>query len=242
MLGRADGYAVTIKKDGSTPRLGTSMIFRSSAGNPGHVENNGYVFIEPTDWDDGQAGPEIITMSSNWMMEVWAYDQSAGTVNTSVGSNGRLDIRVWTSISSPSSFDGGTIGDFDTTNPGLEVALLRTDGLVEIWDAKQIGTWPGNAGDRLAIWGITTPSLHDSGSSPYFDHFFAGDLDASHEGDELATIASDGYLEIYNPMTCARISGPSDTYATSAHDPFLCVTADPYVAPIPVTGTVIVIQ
>lgn len=241
VLGRSDAYAVTIKQDGSTPRLGGSMIFRSVAGSPGHIEDYGYVFIGISDWDESQAGSEIITMAGDWIMEVWAYDQSS--VKTSVGSNGRLDIRIWESISAGEPFDSAAIGDFDPETAGLEVALLRSgDGLVEVWGQDATGSWPASSTYRLAIWGITTPSLHDNGSSPYFDHMFAGDLDASRPGDELATIASDGYLEIYNPLTGVRISGPSDTYATSGHDPFLCVTADGYVPPVPVMGTVVLIQ
>jgi len=233
LLGRANGFASIIKQDGSTPRIGGALVFRTSPSTPGHIENQGFQFIATADYDAGSAGPEVITMANNGIMEIWAYDQGSGTIDTSAGTNGRVDIRIWTSISSQSSFDGSALGDFDPSNAGLEVALLRTDGLVEIWDAKQTGTWSATAGDRLAIFDILTPALHDP-----FDHFFAGDLDAARAGDELAPIGSDGWLEIFNPLTGTRLSAPSNAYSTSGHDPFLAVAADAFVlAVIPEPAT-----
>ena len=226
LLGRSDGIGAIIKKDASLPRLGGALFFRH--GTIKHSEDSGLQSIAIKDFAPASVGNEIVTFPNNGIMEVWKYDESAGAIDS------RLDLRIWTSISAgarsgpygPSNpaFDGSAIGDFITGNTGLEVALLRPDGLVEIWDDDASGIWPASAVHRLAIYGLS------NGHAPW-DHFFAGDLIDTNPGDEIATIGSDGWYEIHDPATGTRFGAFNNAYSKSGHDPFLAVTADPVPEP-----------
>ena len=219
ILGRADGFGVVIKKDGSTPRIGGALVFRRDGVNS-HTETFGFTAIEAADLN-ASPGKEIVTIAKNAVMEVWAYDQTTGTIDTGQGSNGRVDIREWNNIDLGNVIDV-TLGEFDSSNAGLEVALLRDDGFVDIFSVLATAS-----GQRLAISHLPGSSLHEP-----WDHFFSGDLDGSNPGDEIATIGSDGWLESYLPLTGARIAGLNNAYSKSGHDPFLAVTADAIPEPL----------
>ena len=91
ILGRADGIGVLIDKAGTSPRIGGALFFQRSPGNS-HTETSGILAIGIADLH-ANPGPEIVTIAGNAVMEVWAYNQASGVVDTGTGSGGRLDIR-----------------------------------------------------------------------------------------------------------------------------------------------------
>jgi len=228
LLGRADGIGVAIKTDTSSPRLGGALFFRQ--GSIKHCEDTGFNSVFVAEMSAADSGKEIVTFANDGVMEVWDYDDGASVQDR------RVTASDWTGISggeqagpySPTNqaFDGMLLGEFDSGNVGLEVGLLRADGYLEIWDEEATGAWPSSSAYRLGINYLPSTSSHEP-----WDHVFAGDLLASNPGDEIATIGSDGWYEIYNPMTGARFGAYNDAYAKSGHDPFLAVAADPVPEP-----------
>ena len=225
-----DGYGVVMQESTAPPRLGGDAL-SFLRGSIDHVAGSGLQTVRILDLSEAE-GNEIVTIANDGIMEIWDYDETLG-----VKDRGQL-VGFWASVDGGSrpkdtgqlydgysrtnkAFDGSAIGDFDPNNEGLEVALLRADGFLDIWDFEQTGSWPATQPQRLAISHLPGTSGHEP-----WDHFFSGELDDSNPGHEVATIGSDGVLEIYNPMTGAVLSSSSNAYDTSAHDPFLTVTAD----------------
>ena len=235
-----DGWGVTLKKDASEPRLGGALAFSRNTIN--HVAGSGPQLVAIADVRP-TPGNEVITIANDGAMEIWDFDEAAGVTNrgqltvlwagTSAGHRPKDTGKLFDGYTPTNpAFDGAALGEFNAGNEGLEVALLRADGLVEIWDMDQTGSWPATQPDRLAIFGVTGGLFH----SP-FDHFFSGDLDPTNAGDEIGLIGTDGWYIIVDPETGSRISAPANAYSTSGHDPFLAVTAD--AVPEPATLTVL---
>ena len=231
VLGRSDGFGVVIKLDGSSPRIGDALFFRQ--GGISHVEATGFQTMAVIDAVRTNPGNEIVTFAHDGVLEIWDYDETLGVQNA------RLHLGIFTSISagenpppdggdpyggydkSSPAFEQVAIGDYTQANYGYEIALLRSDGLVEIWDIVQEGAWPATSADRLGIFDIENLSLH----LPW-DHMFAGDLDPNEPADALATLGSDGWVETYHVGGQAKITSLGNLYTLSLHEPFLHVTAD----------------
>ena len=210
--GRSDGYTIVTDTGGVRVASGAALDTRGN-----HLKNGGFLDLAVYDVYATNAGNEIITVAVDGYVEIWAYSDS--------GLGSRLHFYDLDGLLSGSSgLEDVTFGEFDSSNDGLELAALRNDGYVEIWNI--LGT-----GSRLAFYNLDAVSHHDP-----FTHFFSGDLDTSAVGDELATVGTDRYFEILTATTGVRIG----SYVLLDSD--VSDNLDFTAAAVPPVGTLIVIQ